>query len=195
MNSWEIGERVIANKKIEADEMITDFMKGLDEFHFKDVFREHYRAVKEYGKKHYQQAEPELFQISGDTDTDPLAFPYAGKKYLAIEQYCTNLECPCNSVTLNFVRLTSVKYRTPEFVIVLHLGTLQYEVKQHSCDPEKIFDIVKCFLDKRGVLETLRYRYREMKKDGGKSQRQRAEDKLHNNQPAMKMEPKIGRIP
>ncbi|MFZ1127484.1 hypothetical protein, partial [Methanoregula sp.] len=52
MNSWEIREQVIADKK-NAGEMIAEFMDGMDEFHFKDVFKERYRAVKEYGKKHY----------------------------------------------------------------------------------------------------------------------------------------------
>jgi hypothetical protein len=195
MRSWEIKKRQIIDKKINTNAMIAEFMENLDEF--KDTFKEHYRAVKEYGKRHHQ-AEPVRYQISGNIDADPLAFQYAGTKYFIADQYCTNPKCPCNSVTLSFIRLTKVKLKTPEFIIVLHLDTLQYEVKHNDCDLKKISNIVKYFLDKQGVLETLRHRYRKMKEDSGESHRKRTEapeGKLHNDKPETKViaDPKIGR--
>lgn len=48
MNSWEIAKPEIYNKKIKVDEMIAGFMKNLDEF--KEDFKSHYKAVKQYGK-------------------------------------------------------------------------------------------------------------------------------------------------
>ena len=48
MNSWEIAKREIYNKKIKANEMIAEFMENLDEF--KEDFKSHYKAVKQYGK-------------------------------------------------------------------------------------------------------------------------------------------------
>jgi hypothetical protein len=194
MNSWEIGERVIADKK-NADKMIAEFMDGMDEFHFKDVFKEHYRACKEYGKKHYQ-AETEMapFRIPKNITDDPLAFQYAGVRYFIADQYCTNPKCQCNEVTLGFFRLTRQKTQTPEFIIKLHLDSLDYETKHVNCDSADIPDIVKYFLDKQGALNTLRYRYQEMKGDGGASHMKRIkgmEDKPHDHKGLA--EPKIGR--
>jgi preprotein translocase subunit SecA len=86
--------------------------------------------------------------------------------------------------------------QTPEFIIKLHLDSLDYEMEQINCDPDIIPDIVKYFLDKQGVLETLRYRHREMKKDGGESHMKRiieAADKLRKPETRRLAEPKIGR--
>ena len=82
MNSWEIREQVIADKK-NAGEMIAEFMDGMDELHLKDVFKEHYRVVKEYGKKHYRaEEETAFYQVPANSADDPLAFQYDGSRYL-----------------------------------------------------------------------------------------------------------------
>jgi hypothetical protein len=196
INSWEIRERVIADEK-NADEMIAEFMDGLDELHFKDLFKEHYRATKEYGKKHYRlEDEMALYQIPDNTADNPLAFLYDGSSFLITDQYCTSAKCKCNAVVLSFFRLSDRETQTPEFIIRLHLDSLGYEMEQINCDPDKIAGIAKYFLDKQGVLETLLHRYREMKKDTGKSHMKRikeTEGKTHNPEPRRATEPKAGR--
>jgi hypothetical protein len=196
MNSWEIREQVIADKE-NADEMIAEFMDGLDEFHFKDLFKEHCRTVKEHGKKHYRpEDEMALYPGPDNIADDPLAFLYDGSRFLVTDQYCTNAKCHCNAVVLSFFRLSDRETQTPEFIFRLHLDSLDYKMEQINCDPDKIAGIVKRFLDKQGVLETLRHRYREMKKDGGKSHMKRiteTEGKDHNPEPRRVAEPKAGR--
>jgi hypothetical protein len=196
MNSWKIREQVIADKD-NADQMIVEFMNGLDEFHFKDLFKKHYRTVKEYGKKYYRpEDEMVLYPGPGNIADDPLAFLYDGSNFLVTDQYCTNAKCHCNAVVLSFFRLSGRETQTPEFIIRLRLSSLNYEMEHINCDPDKIAGIVKYFLDKQGVLETLRRRYREMKKDGGESQMKRvkeAEDKDHNPEPIRAAEPKASR--
>ena len=190
MNSWEIREQVIADKD-NSDEMIAEFMGGLDELHFKDLYKKHYRTVKEHGMKHYRP-EDEMVPYPGPENIadDPLAFLYDGSSFLATDQYCTNAKCHCNAVVLSFFRLSDRETQVPELIIRLHLNNLSYDIEHINCDPDKIAGIVKYFLDKQGVLETLRHRYREMKKDGGKSHMKWAkemEDNAHDSGP------KVGR--
>jgi hypothetical protein len=184
MRSWEITEREIYDKKIKVNEMIAEFVDNLDEF--KETFKSHYRAVKQYGRGKYKtDRQPDViyYDISGNIDDNPLAFQYAGTKYVIADQYCTDPECPCTHVTLNFIRLNKLKLKTSEFTVNLYLDDLSYEVVRSSYDPEKISDIMKYILRKQDVLETLKYRFKEMKKDGGESHRNRTEvqkDKYDN---------------
>jgi hypothetical protein len=190
MNSWEIRDRVIVDKD-NSDEMIAEFMDGLVEFHFKDLYKKHYRTVKNYGKKHYRPGEElALYQIPGNIVDNPLAFLYDGSEFLVTDQYCTNAKCNCKSVVLSFYRLSDTEKHEPEFIIRLRLYSLDYKTEQINCDPDQMAVIVKYFLDKQGVLEMLRRRYQEMKKDGGKSHMKWAEeteDKAHDSGP------KVGR--
>lgn len=117
-------------------------------------------------EKHYQvkktghKAEVLSYEISGDVDAYPLTFQYTNKeKYFIADQYCTNPECPCNDVTLSFIRLTNRKLKMPEFIVRLNLKSLSYEVERSSCDLEKISDIMKYILNKQEILETLKYRH------------------------------------
>jgi hypothetical protein len=196
MNSWEIRKRVISDKE-NAEKMIAEFMDGLDEFHFKDLFREHYRTVKEYGKKYYRpENEMVLYQIPDNIADNPLAFLYDDSEFLVTDQYCTNAKCDCNAVVLSFFGISDRETQAPEFIIRLHLKSLSYDMEYINCDPDKMAVIVKFFLDKQGVLKTLRHRYREMKKDDGKSHTkwvEEAESKVHNPEPRKLVELRVGR--
>lgn len=196
MNSWEIRKRVISDKE-RAEKMIVEFMDGLDELHFKDLFREHYQTVKEYGKKYYRpENEMVLYPGPDNIADDPLSFLYDGSEFLVADQYCTNAKCNCNAVVLSFYRISDSETQTPEFIIRLHLGSLGYDMEHINCDPDKMIVMVKYFLDKQDVLKTLRRRYQEMKKDGGKSHlkwAEEAENKAHNPEPSKLAEPKVGR--
>jgi hypothetical protein len=190
MNSWEIRERIIVDKD-NSDEMIAEFMDGLEKLHLKDLFMKHYRTVKEYGKKYYSP-ENEMVPYPGPDNItdDPLAFLYDGSQFLATDQYCTNAKCNCNAVMLSFFRISDSETQTPEFIIRLRLKSLNYKTEHMNCDPDKMAAIVKYFLDKQDVVETLRRRYREMKKDGGKPHvkwAEEMEDKTHDSGP------KVGR--
>jgi hypothetical protein len=190
MRSWEITELEIRDKKIKVDEMIAEFMDNLDEF--RETFKSHYKAVKQYGrKKHKTSREPDLvyYDIPGNIDDDPLAFQYAGTKYFISGQYCTDPKCPCTHVTLNFIKLTKLKLKTSEFAVNLYLDDLSYDIVRSSCDTEKISDIMKFVLDKQNILDTLKYRFKEMKKDGGQSHKKEAEMLESKQQP----DSKIGR--
>jgi len=175
MSSWRIIERQIHDQSIKADKMITEFLDNLDEF--KEVFKAHRKAVKQYGKKHYHAGQAGddtdimYYEVPGDIDANPFTFQYKDtEKYFITDQYCTNPGCTCHDVTLSFTRLDEDKIKLPEFVVRLDLMSLNHEVVRNSCDTDKTSDVMEYVLtNKPEIIEVLKFRQCEMKKDGGKS--------------------------
>lgn len=174
--TWEIKEKHINDKK-KADEIIKEFMDGLDQ-NLKTRFKFHLKKAKEYGGRHYldyvsRELANEIVagrvisyqEIYGPKDSEKFVFDYSDDRYLVVDQYCMNPKCLCNEVVLIFIKIDPKKdVQEPSFAIRLNVNNHKYEVDENKSD--EMASVIRYAFENRPILKLLKSRYHEMKTAG-----------------------------
>lgn len=181
VDTWEIKEKNIESKVINAEEMIKEFMDSLDD-ELKTKYKYHFCKSKEHNEKSYlnyisrdivdamlRGETISYSEIYGPRDTEKLFINFNEQdKYYVVDQYCMRPECLCDEVILSFYHVGAEKeVKEPAFVISLEISNLNYEIVINSCGRDEVENIVTYALhDKSEMPELLKKRYVKMKTAG-----------------------------
>jgi len=202
IDTWEIKEKNIDSKDINAEEIIKEFMDSLDE-DLKVKFRSHLCQAKEYGGKHYLDHIPKELvkeiikgttigysEIYGPKDSEKFIFLYNElDEYLIDDQYCMQPKCLCNGVILSFISInTNKELQKPKFVIRLNINNYKYEVEEINCQRDEMESVIKyVFQNKPEMLKLLKKRYGEMKTAGREAVNKYKQDGQLQMEPVLKV--------
>ena len=200
VKTWEIKETIISNILINAEEMIEEFIDGLDGV--KDTLLKHYKRSKglntdnamDFMTKDIEDmileglvlGYEEIFGIE-----EMISFSMDSVETWTIDdQYCSNPKCLCNEGVLTFFKVNRDKYeQEPAFSVRMNIKNYAYDVEYNEVGTEKITEVMDHLkAHEPELLKTIYNRYHDVKEVS------KAVIKKHrNNQMQAQTKIKVGR--
>jgi len=177
--TWQVNGKTIANKVLNCEELIAEFMGDLNEG-IKGTIRKRIEEANAYGEENpwewFGNVDFEdgsgfgYSEIFGERDRENFSFEYQDKKYFVDDQYCINPDCRCNDVLLTFIDIVDDgETQEPNFAIRMPLDSWGYTIEFSNVDSGEMKQVIKCFREHiNNDLGLLKTRYSNMKKFGKK---------------------------
>jgi len=177
--TWQVSKKNIENKVVNCEELIEEFVNDLDEG-LKRTLKKRVQEANAYGEENPLEWFDELgledgscfgySEVFGERDVEKFSFECEGTKYFVDDQYCTNPECKCNEVVLNFIDIIDDREtQESKFAIRMPFGTGNYKIEYSNVGKDEMKQIIKCFKEHInndfGLMKT---RYIQMKEFGEK---------------------------
>ncbi|WP_253199431.1 SEC-C metal-binding domain-containing protein [Clostridium tagluense] len=176
IDTFKVLDKVSYDKAIKVDEIITEFLTGLD-IEIRDRFNENYKISKGLeGEKKVKPISEKVVEITMGggcvsfneifDNVETINFRDEKSNLIYIDDlYCMNPKCLCNEAYLSFIVVNELDNNGENvFTLRYRLKSGKYDVESKSCTDEYMNDILKAFnKEEKQMRENFKKRYKDMK--------------------------------